>query len=376
VSQAADRAGLIADFARLASRGSGDDVLDTCATLMSLPPVARAVDKDVLGSVAARTLLDLVARRASNSRNVRAAAALTGIDPSDTSRGVRGDGSERQESASVILYVSERTVRKHRHRYFEEYAAAVLAFLGDVAQDDQLLEAYLLRCGVSIQPSADDEQTDRLAGILTPVPPVQAIQPSLPNHLSPMVATPADDSIRVRLARTIPISGLVGQALEAARTSCEARRRAFYTSDLVLALLDMPNSRAAECFEETQAGLAQQVRNWLSPSHSAVSQAHPFQPFEWTERPDVQLAQDLALMDGAAAVTEVYLLLGVLGSQSSTRERLAALLVPSSDRLLAVANTKRRQPAPVLRTPGPGHGAGGTDRPTQELPVAREMETP
>jgi hypothetical protein len=99
VSQAADRADLIADFARLARDGSGDAVLETCATLMSLPTVERAVGQDLLGPVTARTLLELVARGVGNSRNVRVAAALTGIDPPDTSRGVGGEPgpSQRQQ---------------------------------------------------------------------------------------------------------------------------------------------------------------------------------------------------------------------------------------------------------------------------------------
>lgn len=264
-------------------------------------------------------------------------------------------------------------MRNKRQRCLEEYVGAVLAFLRAVAQDDRLLEDYLIQCGVSIQPSVGDGHPVRLGGVLTPASPVPATRPSGPNHLSPTLAAHVDDGLRVRLARGIPL-------LDAARSPCDGRNRAFYTPDLLLALLDMPNSRAAECFGEAQAGLTPQVRDWLSPSRSpsavSLSQAHPFQPFEWTGRPDVQLAQDLALMDGAAAVTEVYLLLGVLGSQSSTRERLTVFLGPSSDRLHTVLNTRRRHPAQVLKTPGPGHGFNDPDRPTQELPVAREMETP
>lgn len=174
---------------------------------MSLPVVTRAVGEDVLGPVAARTLLDLVARRVGNSQNVRAAPALTGVDPPDTRRGVRGEPgpSLRQHRAGAILGgLSERTVRKHQHRYFEEYAGAVLTFLRAVVQHDRLLEAYLIQCGVSIQPGVGDEHATRLAGVLTPASPVPATRPSLPNHLSPMVATHVDDSLRVRLARGIP----------------------------------------------------------------------------------------------------------------------------------------------------------------------------
>ncbi len=46
---------------------------------------------------------------------------------------------------------------------------------------------------------------------------------------------------------------------------------------------------------------------------------HPSHPFEWPERPEVQVAQDLAALDRSPVVTEIYLLLGVLGSESSTR---------------------------------------------------------
>ena len=152
----------------------------------------------------------------------------------------------------------------------------------------------------------------------------------------------------------------------------------FFTPDLLLALLDIPNSRTVECFDEVQAGLGRRVREWLSRNVSALnaSPVRPFEPFEWTERQDIQLAQDLALIDGAAAVSEVYLLLGVLGSESGTRQQLAALLGPDYDRLYEVASQRRRCPAQVLKTPGLDHGLNDADWQAPRRPTASETETP
>jgi hypothetical protein len=346
MSQADTKAGLVQDLSELARRGSGDQVLNACATLLSLRPVVLAIQGGAVADVAVRTLLEMAASRASDSqRFVRAAAALTGIDPPDIGRGVRSDpgpGQRQQRAGAILGGLGERAVRDNQQRYFMEYAGVVLRFVRVASQDHRLMQTFLVQCGVV---AADAARLSGVSALTTP--------PSRPDHQS----LTDDGSLHARLARSIPLSGAVRQVLDAAYTSCEARSRAFYTSDLLLALLEIPNGRTAACFEVAETGLSQRVRERLSQDLNALSagQADPFQPFEWTERPDVQLAQDLALADRSAVVTEVYLLLGVLGSEDSTRGRLAEFLGSDDyDRLYAIANARRLRPPDVLRTPGPG----------------------
>jgi hypothetical protein len=351
MSQAQDQAGLIEDLARLARKGSGDHVLEACTTLMSLRPVSLAVQGGALASLAGRTLLELVARDVKSSLHVRAAAALTGVDPPDTGRGVRSDsgpGPRQEEAGRILGGLSARTMRQAQHaqRCYREYANAILGFVRAASHDHQLLDSYLAQCGVN-----DD------VGATTNPPEVASTHtPSRSSRSGRSSSGTADDGSgsHARLARLVSLSGVVREALDAARTSCAARGRPFYTPDLLIALLDIPNSRTAQCLEEVQPGLAQRVREWLDKSLRAVSEGREslFHSFEWNERPDVQLAQDLAFSDGMAVVTEVYMLLGVLGSESNTRSRLAVFLGPVYDHLCVAANARRRSNEHVLKTPG------------------------
>jgi len=160
------------------------------------------------------------------------------------------------------------------------------------------------------------------------------------------------------LARDLPLAGLVREALDAARAACAARGRAFYTPDLLHALFDIPGSGISACFDDAQPGMASRVRDWLVQSVNALTQGRPapFRPFEWIERPEVQRAADLAATDGAAVVTEVYLLVGVLEGASTTREQLAEIPGLDLDHVKQVANERRRNSASVLKTPRLEHG--------------------
>ena len=187
---------------------------------------------------------------------------------------------------------------------------------------------------------------------------LMAVEHSLASaHVTPASQQPDRGVGQFELtARQIQLSGAVRQALDAARTSCEAKHRAFYTPDLLLALLDMPRSRTTSCFDETRAGLAGDVRERLSRRINGLNTnpVHPSHPFEWPERPEVQVAQDLAALDRSPVVTEIYLLLGVLGSESSTRTELEEHLGSDDyDRLCAITNGRRPHPPDGLRTPGP-----------------------
>jgi pimeloyl-ACP methyl ester carboxylesterase len=142
-----------------------------------------------------------------------------------------------------------------------------------------------------------------------------------------------DAEFRHRAIRLVPLAEHVGEALEAARASCEAMNRKFVTPNLVFALLELPGSRAARCFEQTKLGL---VREWcehysyIRPSNG--DDRYPYLILDLDKRFEVQQAKVIAWRNHrefghALMVNEVHVLLGVLSNQQSrTRRELAERL--------------------------------------------------
>jgi hypothetical protein len=343
-----DNSSLLDDLMRLTETGSDDTALAGCAALLTLQPVSQAIGA---GAPARRAVLVILKKAAEvvdvedkeHAKNVRAAAALTGVYP----RNVGGQGKKssagpgaRSKEAGEILGCTAKTASTKIRVCCEAYEHAVYDYVSKLSREPTQLEDFLVACGIN----GDDAA--RLARVPASTPPLTRT-----DHQS----SADDGNLHARLARSIPLSGVVRLSLDAAVALCRARNRSFYTPDLLIALLDMPRGRTADCFDETRAGLARRVHEALDADLRKMnpSQVLPFQPFEWTERPDVRLAQDLALVDASAVVTEIYLLLGVLGSDSGTRRRLIELLEPEGyDRLCAIANDRRNRPPDVLKTPG------------------------
>lgn len=132
--------------------------------------------------------------------------------------------------------------------------------------------------------------------------------------------------------RSLPILPNVVAALDKARQACAIWHLSFVTPNLLLTLLELPDSEAAKCFDRTRPGLAEE---WCELLLTYIDRAlegefgdlPSFRMFDWDERPDVCRAKELAHMDGKPAVDELYLLLGVLDNQrSKTRRELAEYL--------------------------------------------------
>jgi hypothetical protein len=149
-----------------------------------------------------------------------------------------------------------------------------------------------------------------------------------------------------------PISAATENLLEQQRARCEAEGRRFFTPDLLLALLT-PAGDIAALFDESginSGALADQLSRYtraLSPA-----EAGPYEPFRWTERPDIRRAQDTARRAGAPAVTGVHVLLGVLATPSRTRELLTDRYAMEVRRLRATAKARARRPPAAAATPG------------------------
>jgi hypothetical protein len=114
--------------------------------------------------------------------------------------------------------------------------------------------------------------------------------------------------------------------------ACKLADHAFATPHMLLALLEIPGSRAAACFELAQGGLAEHFRQGLRGDMQRIYQKGgqpPFRPFEWIERFEVRRGIELAIQFQAPRVSEAYILLGILENQSSKmRQAMAEHLGP------------------------------------------------
>lgn len=148
------------------------------------------------------------------------------------------------------------------------------------------------------------------------------------------------------------LSGEVREVLDAARDACKARRRRVYTFDVLLALLDMPSGRVRTCFEDAVSGLSRRVRDELIAMPAPGKQVHPFVPFDWFERDDVQLACEYAAADARPVISELHLLLAILDGQSATNRWLKRCCVHEHAQVRVLADRRRNGPG-TIKSPTP-----------------------
>src|SRR5207342_3839329 len=155
---------------------------------------------------------------------VQVGAALTGIAPRHDGKGVRGDkgAGARDKEGAEILGEHPRTTREHRAEYYRAYARATVTYERRANRDAETMASFLTACGLDNERIAQRE----------------------PAEASRNVSSFGATSL---LAHIIPLSAVLRIALDAARDSCMAKGRAFYTSDLLIALLGMPGRRVEQC---------------------------------------------------------------------------------------------------------------------------------
>jgi hypothetical protein len=319
--------------------------------LPELHPVRLAATAGVLPADVARRLLEQVARLATGKHetSVRVGAALTGIDPPVLGRGLRGDpgpGDRHDNAATVLGRYGEDGAKRLRGElgpYYHAFAEAVVVYVRGLRHSPENLEPFLAAC--QLRP----DQVEELLGLEFPTPNGSAASQQAASR-----GTAAMDRSRRVHDRSVPMAGALRSVLDVARDSCASKGRAFYTPDLMLALIDLPGGRTVVCLEVARPGASKEVRAWLYETIAALSDgADPFRPFEWIERPEVRRAQELASADGTGIVTDLHLLLAVLEGESSTSRGLAQVLGAHYDRLRSKTDQARRQLPEVLPTPGP-----------------------
>lgn len=176
---------------------------------------------------------------------------------------------------------------------------------------DELLQ------GTSIEPASgsllvDDEATPS-RGLVDPtespaVPEAQTLTPAMRQAEPSRARTDVGRLLSRPEVISIPIAPAVLDGLEMARMSCEAANRRFVTPHLLLALLDLPNSRVARCFDQAKPGLAHEWQELLREYQERAIHDETFdryRKFDWDNRPDVRRGKELSLLDGAEAVDEL-----------------------------------------------------------------------
>ncbi len=160
--------------------------------------------------------------------------------------------------------------------------------------------------------------------------------------------TPAEKATAARL----PIEPRVLDALDRERMTCRVTDSAFYTPQVLLALLSL-HSITWTCFNRTAPGLANRVQRELQ--HYVQTRRQPYVAFDWRDRLELQIAQSLSFSDGRESVAESYVLSGVLKAPSQTKQQLQQQLKGSFRVLCSLAAETRGRTA-VSATPGPIFG--------------------
>jgi hypothetical protein len=304
----------------------------------------------------------LVALNSQGRHEVAAAGALTGIEPRNLAgRGARGHpgrgvrkraayekflankpkstpGRKPQTSAeSKFRNLSEATKydgKSEKDAAYRAYAIAILEYVGPLR--DGALDSFYTACrkdyGSVLGLDADTEAEGDAA--------------SFSRDSATLSALETATLLRV------PLTARVQFALDAVRLACSANGRAVYTSDVLLALLEMSGGRVGNCFNEISTGLARRVHDWLVQEfgHITPGTGHPFQAFVWPERPEIRRAQSLALED-EGVVTDMHLLVAIMEGDSTTKKSLRELLGPDFHRLLIIARRSSHDGLPALKTP-------------------------
>lgn len=334
-----DEVGLAEDLVHIQRSGLGVQNLRECRTLLELYPVEQAAKAGILRIVAARTLLVVVAERAHGNKYVRYATEMAGIYPPDAGRGVRNDAGPgpREERIADREKRSKRTIQDYVSIGRDEYGDAILEYVRELKCDATALADFLRKCKI---PERD------IAKLLRTIESSSTEASTLLNPPDSLSRSPSPHPIR--------LAGQLRRDLDAARTYCETKRRAFYTFDMLLAMLDTSDSRVVKCFEQVKEGLAEEVRQELHRMPAPGRATDPFKFREWEEREeDVIPALRYALADGTPAITELHLFLAILDGESKTNAWLKEFLGSRYRRLRAFADQMRheRPKSPPSPTP-------------------------
>jgi hypothetical protein len=145
-----------------------------------------------------------------------------------------------------------------------------------------------------------------------------------------------------------PFSPDLKKLLELSKADMRDRNLPYFTPALLLALMH-PNGFASSVLNSVRRNLTQDLQERLRRFLQVDlpdSGAGGFNEFDWFDRDDVRRAQQLALQENAAAITERILFKAILLSPSETMGQIKKYLAEDFDKVLA--ETERRR----LSSPG------------------------
>ncbi|MBK6871330.1 MAG: hypothetical protein IPK24_19005 [Kineosporiaceae bacterium] len=338
------RVELVNELQRLVRRGSGTENLALQQNLLALEPVKLAAKGDgVTPAFALFALLSVltdVKAGPGAARDLLVAAALTGVSPRDETRGVRNDSSGRIAAAEAVKGSPRLDVlklREGREPYLGALADEIILFSRAAQRTPEVLAPFLRACLI---PDGTIRSMLGEAAHATLAASSHAVEP-LP--VSPEIVNPTP----------FPMNAGVLRALEKSRLHCAAVPREYYTPDLLRALMSLRDRRVSICLQGARPGLADEVEVWLRETVDRLDeQAEPDSPPDWTLRPELEHAHQLAQQDGRMAISELHLFLAVLDGDSGTARVLTAMAGRDFPKLRRIADEARRRPPAPRPTPG------------------------
>lgn len=128
--------------------------------------------------------------------------------------------------------------------------------------------------------------------------------------------------ITENIIRSIPISSSLLKLMDESRKLCQERNVPYRTPNLLLLLLQIPNSMAKQALNIIMKNLGQQLFNSLKcyvfEEQLLLEKGNQYIEFDWVEQNYIRLAQSEAFNEKYPVVTEKHLLLGILQSESKT----------------------------------------------------------
>ena len=167
-----------------------------------------------------------------------------------------------------------------------------------------------------------------------------------------------EEEIKDNQIKSIPISSVLLPFMNASRKTCQEKDIPYRTPNLLLILLQVPNSLTKQFLNRIKKDFGQELQDALE-SYVAYRQPqfdaeNSYNSFDWSERDDIRLAQREAFNDRYPVVTPKHLLLGILQSDSKTKKEIRENLGNKFQELLDIV--RKESPSSInsiISTPGP-----------------------
>ncbi len=166
-----------------------------------------------------------------------------------------------------------------------------------------------------------------------------------------------EERIKDTLIKSISISSVLLALMDASRKACQEKDIPYRTPNLLLVLLQMPNSLAKQFLNRIEKDVGQEfqdgLESYVKSEQPKLEVNNSYNSFDWSERDDIRLAQIEAFNDRYPVVTQKHLLLGILQSDSKTKKEIRGKLDNKFQELLDIVRKESPSSINSTSTPGP-----------------------